>query len=408
MKCVLMNKNIAIMLIKYNTTFNIIEKIYEIYHIEYAPLSVFNAYNTKGASILKQTNEWFKGRGIPSWRKDLERLLEKLNVSSPEELLNKSYALSLSDQYWLKEENSDVKWQDINFFTNDFEYEAYLEASLDSSSNVTSSTDKAILRSPNNTTDGMLQKGWIIEKGKRVLVKGTYTQSREEPFNEWLASQISKRLGFNYCDYRVEWTDKTKLISKCENFVNDNEEIISAYDIFKSEKKPNNINDYEFYLRILEKHYVPDARKNVEDMFIVDYLMLNTDRHLKNFGIIRNVETLKWERTTPIFDTGQSMECDKYTNEINFSKGTGEFFSNTSKDYEDILKILGKDIVNIDIHALDGLSEEYRTLLLKYKDKMDINDKRIEKLVEGLNQRINKLETNIEKIQFDNFDDKDI
>ncbi len=408
MKCVLMNKNIAIMLIKYNTTFNIIEKIYEIYHIEYAPLSVFNAYNTKGASILKQTNEWFKGRGIPSWRKDLERLLEKLNVSSPEELLNKSYALSLSDQYWLKEENSDVKWQDINFFTNDFEYEAYLEASLDSSSNVTSSTDKAILRSPNNTTDGMLQKGWIIEKGKRVLVKGTYTQSREEPFNEWLASQISKRLGFNYCDYRVEWTDKTKLISKCDNFVNDNEEIISAYDIFKSEKKPNNINDYEFYLHILEKHHVPDARKNVEDMFIVDYLMLNTDRHLKNFGIIRNVETLEWERTTPIFDTGQSMECDKYTNEINFSKGIGKFFSNTSKDYEDILKTLGKDIVNIDIHALDGLSGEYRTLLLKYKDKMDINDKRIEKLVEGLNQRINKLETNIEKIQSDNFDDKDI
>ena len=408
MKCVLMNKNIAIMLIKYNTTFNIIEKIYEIYHIEYAPLSVFNAYNTKGASILKQTNEWFKGRGIPSWRKDLERLLEKLNVSSPEELLNKSYALSLSDQYWLKEENSDVKWQDINFFTNDFEYEAYLEASLDSSSNVTSSTDKAILRSPNNTTDGMLQKGWIIEKGKRVLVKGTYTQSREEPFNEWLASQISKRLGFNYCDYRVEWTDKTKLISKCDNFVNDNEEIISAYDIFKSEKKPDNINDYEFYLHILEKHHVPDARKNVEDMFIVDYLMLNTDRHLKNFGIIRNVETLKWERTTPIFDTGQSMECDKYTNEINFSKGIGKFFSNTSKDYEDILKTLGKDIVNIDIHALDGLSGEYRTLLLKYKDKMDINDKRIEKLVEGLNQRINKLETNIEKIQSDNFDDKDI
>lgn len=408
MKCVLMNKNIAIMLIKYNTTFNIIEKIYEIYHIEYAPLSVFNAYKTKGASILKQTNEWFKGRGIPSWRKDLERLLEKLKVSSPEELLNKSYALSLSDQYWLKEENSDVKWQDINFFTNDFEYEAYLEASLDSSSNATPSTDKAILRSPNNTTDGMLQKGWIIENGKRVLVKGTYTQSREEPFNEWLASQISKRLGFNYCDYRVEWTDKTKLISKCDNFVNDNEEIISAYDIFKSEKKPNNINDYEFYLHILEKHHVPDARKNVEDMFIVDYLMLNTDRHLKNFGIIRNVETLEWERTTPIFDTGQSMECDKYTNEINFSKGIGKFFSNTSKDYEDILKTLGKDIVNIDIHALDGLSGEYRTLLLKYKDKMDINDKRIEKLVEGLNQRINKLETNIEKIQSDNFDDKDI
>ena len=395
MKCILMNKNTAIMLVEYNTTFNGIENIYDIYNIEYAPLSISNANKTLGANLLKQINDWFKGRGIPSWRKDLEKLLEKLNVSSKEELLNKSYALSLSDQYWLKEENSNVKWQDINFFTNDFEYEAYLEASLDSSSSLTTSKDKAILRSPNNTTDGMLQKGWIIENGKRILVKGTYTSSREEPFNEWLASQISKRLGFYYCNYFVEWTNKTKLISKCENFVSEDEEIISAYDVFKSEKKPNNINDYEFYIQILEKHNVLNARKNVEDMFILDYLMLNTDRHLKNFGVIRNVNTLEWVRTTPIFDTGQSMECDKYLDEINFSYGTGKFFTNTNKNYEDILKVIGKNIVNIDIHKLDGLCEEYHSLLEKYKDKLDMSDKRIEKLVSGLQQRIKKLESNI-------------
>ena len=402
MKCILMNKNTAIMLVEYNTTFNGIENIYDIYNIEYAPLSISNANKTLGANLLKQINDWFKGRGIPSWRKDLEKLLEKLNVSSPEELLNKSYALSLSDQYWLKEENSNVKWQDINFFTNDFEYEAYLEASLDSSSSLTTSKDKAILRSPNNTTDGMLQKGWIIENGKRILVKGTYTSSREEPFNEWLASQISKRLGFYYCNYFVEWTDKTKLISKCENFVSEDEEIISAYDVFKSEKKPNNINDYEFYIQVLEKHNVPNARKNVEDMFILDYLMLNTDRHLKNFGVIRNVNTLEWVRTTPIFDTGQSMECDKYLDEINFSYGTGKFFTNTNKNYEDILKVIGKNIVNIDIHKLDGLCEEYHSLLEKYKDKLDMSDKRIEKLVNGLQERIRRLENYIEKFKSSN------
>lgn len=396
MKCILMNKNTKIMLVEYNTTFNGIEKIYDIYNINYAPLSILNANNTLGTNLAKAVNEWFKGRGIPSWRKDLEKLLEKLNVSSKEELLNKSYALSLSDQYWLKEENSNVKWQDINFFTNDFEYEAYLEASLDSSSKLITSKDKAILRSPNNTTDGMLQKGWIIENGKRILVKGTYTSSREEPFNEWLASQISKRLGFYYCNYFVEWTDKTKLISKCENFVSEDEEIISAYDVFKSEKKPNNINDYEFYIQILEKNNVLNARKNVEDMFILDYLMLNTDRHLKNFGVIRNVNTLEWVRTTPIFDTGQSMECDKYLDKMNFSSGTGKFFTNTNKNYEDILKVIGKDIVNIDIHKLDGLCDEYRSLLEKYKDKLDISSKRIEKLVSGLQKRIIKLERNIE------------
>ncbi len=383
-----MNKNTEIMSLEYNTIFHIIEKIYDIYQIEYASLSIMNAYHTKNSNFVKQTNDWFKGRGIPSWRKDLERLLEKLNVSSTEELLNKSYALSLSDQYWLKEEKSTVQWKDINFFKNDFSYEAYLEAALDSSSATT--TDKAILRSPNNTTDGMLQKGWIIEDGKRVLVKGTYTQSNEELLNEWLASQICKRLGFYYCEYCIEWNEKTKFVSKCDDFIDENEEIISAYDIFQSEKKPNHINDYEFYISILEKHHVPNARKNVSDMFVVDYLMLNTDRHLKNFGVIRNVNTLEWVRTTPIFDTGQSMECDKYINEMNFVNGSGKSFTNTKKDYDDILKTIGT--IYIHPKQLDGLCDEYHDLLQQYKDKIDMSDKRIDKLVNGLNQRINKLE----------------
>ncbi len=390
MKCILMNKNQKILLIEYNS-YNVISQIYEIYNIEYAPLAVFNASKNKSFSLTKAVNDWFRSRGIPSWRKDLEKLLDKLGVSSSDELLNKSYGLSLSDQYWLKEVNSDVKWEDINFFTNDFEYEAYLDASLDSSSKSKISLDKNIFRSPNNTTDGMLQKGWIIENGKRVLVKGTYTSNKEEPINEYLASQICKRLDFDYCNYEVEWSDKTKLISKCNDFINENEELISAYDIYNSEKKPNNINDYEFYIQILEKHNVPNARENMENLFVLDYLMLNNDRHLKNFGVIRNVNTLKWERVAPIFDTGESMQCDKYTDEIYFSSGKGKFFSNTDKDYEDILKTIGKDILRIDLSKLKGICDDYRLILEKYQDKLDMSDKRKEKLVSGLDKRITKL-----------------
>ena len=385
------------MLIEYNS-YNVISKIYEIYNIEYAPLAVFNASKNRSSSLTKTVNDWFRGRGIPSWRKDLEKLLDKLGVSSSDELLNKYYGLSLSDQYWLKDVNSAVKWEDINFFTNDFEYEAYLDASLDSSSKSIVSLDKNIFKSPNNTTDGMLQKGWIIESGKRVLVKGTYTSNKEEPINEYLASQICKRLGFDYCNYEVEWSDKTKLISKCNDFINENEELISAYDIYNSEKKSNNISDYEFYIQILEKHNVPNARENMENLFILDYLMLNNDRHLKNFGIIRNVNTLKWEKVAPIFDTGESMQCDKYTDEINFSSGKGKFFSNTDKDYEDILKIIGKNILRVDLSKLKGICDDYRLILEKYQDKLDMSDKRKEKLVSGLNKRITKLSEFISNI----------
>lgn len=400
MQCILMNKNTPVLSMEYDAKHNFVKRIDEIYNIDYAPLAIINAVNNKSLSMQKEADKWFRGRGIPSWRKDLTVLLERLNVTYPEELLNKSYALSLSDQYWLKEENGSVVWENINFFTNDFEYKAYLNAALDSksaSSAISASED--LLKSPNNTTDGMLQKAWIIEDGKRILVKGTYTNNHEEPFNEWLASRICERLNIPYCDYEVELMDNSILVSKCENFITEDEEIVTAYDIFKSEKKANNINDYDFYVQILEKHHVPDARKNVANMFAVDYIIKNFDRHLKNFGVIRNVNTLEWIRTTPVFDTGESMECDKFFNDFNFFSGTGKFFSNPSKDYDDILQTVSKDLGAIDTSKLKGLADEYRAMLESYKDKIDMSDRRIDGLVYGLELRIKKIERTLEPIR---------
>lgn len=135
------------MTIDFNHLLNMTDDILEINNIEYAPFSINNAYNSKTENILKVTNNWFKGRGIPSWRKDLEKLLERLNISSNEQLLNKAYGLSLSYQYWLKAFDDN----------NDFVYETYLESSLDSSTSH-KHLDPSVLKLSNNTTDGVLQK----------------------------------------------------------------------------------------------------------------------------------------------------------------------------------------------------------------------------------------------------------
>ncbi|NBK96524.1 MAG: hypothetical protein EOM50_00645 [Erysipelotrichia bacterium] len=385
MKSYLMNKNNEVAFIEFNTTTISIDKVYNMINIQFAPLSIENAYNNRSKSLVKELNGWFKGRGIPSWRKDVEKLLRNLKVKTTDELLNKAYALSLSDQYWIKEENSTIQWKDINFFENDFEYKAFLQASLNDSS-----SNRPDLKSPNNTTDGKLQKAWVIEDGKRVLVKGTYTASRQEPINEWLTSQICKRLGFQYCPYEIDIIDD-KIISRCDNFVSSNEEIVSAYDVFNSKKKSNNINDDQHYLSILQKHNVPNAQEDLENMFIIDYLTMNTDRHMKNFGVIRNVETLLWERVTPIFDTGQSMNCHELTRNINFNDGEGKFFSNTNKKFSTYLSNISS-LERIDISKLNGLDMEFNQTLKKYQDYTEMTNDRIKILTEGLSKRIKSLQ----------------
>lgn len=384
MKCILMNKNKEVALIELDEKNNV-DKIYEIYNIDYAPLSLKTATENKAINNEKALNDWFRGRGIPSWRKDLEKLIEKLNIASPDEILNKSYALSLSDQYWLKEEKQfNLKWEDINFFTNDFEYKGYLEVSL-SSSDLNENID---LRSPNNTTDGMLQKAWVIENGKRVLIKGTYFPSRQEPINEWLVSEICKKLKIDSCEYFID-VNNNKIISKCVDFINENEEIISAYDIFMSKKKRNNMNDLEHYISILEENGIENAREQVEDMIFIDYLVMNIDRHLKNFGVIRNVETLKWERVTPVFDTGECMQCDKLVREMNFVDGKCKFFTDTNKKFSDLLKY-----VNIERYAIQDLQEIpdlYKQKLMEFKTYTEMTDERIESLYKGLEMRIENI-----------------
>lgn len=386
MKTYLMNKDIAVAYIEFNTTTISIDKIYNVLSIAYAPLSLKNAHANKSKSLTKELNDWFKGRGIPSWRKDVERLLQNLGIKTRDELLNKAYALSLSDQYWLKEENSTVKWKDINFFENEFTYKAFLDASLNDSS-----SKRPDLKSPNNTTDGMLQKAWIIENNKRILVKGTYTASRQEPINEWLASQICQRLGFDHCSYEINILDD-KIVSKCDNFISSDEEIMCAYDIYNSEKKDNNTNDYQHYIHILQEHNVVNAKMNVENMLIVDYLTMNTDRHMKNFGVIRNVKSLKWDRVTPIFDTGQSMNCHELTKNINFNDGVGKFFNNTNKKFSTYLMNIS-NFDRIQTSKLEGLDVAYAQVLKQYQEYTEMSDERIQKLIKGCRQRIDLLKS---------------
>ena len=45
-------------------------------------------------------------------------------------------------------------------------------------------------------------------------------------------------------------------------------------------------------------------------MILLDYLIMNVDRHLNNLGIIRDVNTLRWLRVAPIFDSGEAMNID--------------------------------------------------------------------------------------------------
>lgn len=274
--------------------------------------------------------------------------------------MNKAFGLSLSDQYWLNPVSMPMKWDDINFFDHDFNSQDYLEATFE---NKVLDTHKVDFYTPNNTSDGMLKKAWIVGKHKkRYLLKGSYNQKQMEPFNEVLASMICKVLNIDYVSYTIEVRNHT-LLSKCECFIDKDTEFISAYAILKYSgiSFTNQCGFYEEYVSILEKNGIKDVEEKLAKMFILDYIIVNKDRHLGDFGVIRNVNTLKWQDIAPNFDSGQAMYSQK---EVDFDT----IYNKAIKD---------KDV------------------FIDFKKLYKVADERIEVLYHGLKLRIQKLEERV-------------
>ena len=153
MQVYLMNKDTDVMKLEFLEDKNLFSKVINIKNIYYAPLFIYKTYQNN-KDVLTEVNKWFKGRNIPIWRDDLFYLLKRLDVKTNDELLMKSYALSLSDQYWIKPCNSNLKYKDINFFENNFGYSDFLDITFSESY----IKRKINLMTPNNTTDGRLKK----------------------------------------------------------------------------------------------------------------------------------------------------------------------------------------------------------------------------------------------------------
>lgn len=395
MKCILMNKNTEVLVAEYNTVSKFFDKIIEVRNIEYAPYILKSFYlkdDFNNNPFRTNLSEWFKGRGIPSWRDKLDLLLHRLNIDTPTELLDKAFGLSLSDQYWIKPYDSSIKYDDINFFDNDFNYSEFLEASL--SINSKTIKKETSLKTPNNTTDGMLKKAWIIENNTRYLLKGGYKNEILQPFNEVLASEICKRLGFNHVPYTID-TYKDIVVSKCPCFITKDTELITAYQIKNNMKRYDTEEDYEEYVKKLEENRIKNAREKIENMYILDFLIMNEDRHLNNFGIIRDVNTLKWLDVAPIFDNGMSLNINYYDEDELIISGHGRLFYEL-KPFDEIIKLV-RDIKRIDISKLDNIPEYFDDLLHKYQHITHISDKRINRLCILLNRQINKLKKIIEE-----------
>ena len=312
-------------------------------------------YGTASRDILDRISmkEWWTGRSIPSRRSGIRDVLEQLEIPDVMPLVLKSMGMSLSDHYWIRPIGSDITWKEVNFFDNPFS-----EEMGDILFGRKEATWEQEMSSPDSTTNGMLKKRWCIIGDKRCLVKAGTRPFAQEPYNEVIASRITDLLGIPHVKYSLMWEGKEPC-SVCGNMVDVNTELVPAARASSVIDRRNDERFYDHYVRACDSMGV-DITPSLDRMIVLDYLIVNTDRHRNNFGIIRNADTLEWIGAAPLFDNGTSLMHDVLTEDISPNNvGECKPFGRTFEEQIDMVSSFDW----IDADAIDSIPSIVREVL---------------------------------------------
>ena len=219
MEYTLMHKNIPVLEIDLDEAPSSVQRIGNVYHPEHLPLGTASKHSEVDRAAL---NAWWIDRSIPASRNGVRRALETLDLPNTQMLLTRCFGLSLSDQYWVKPQGSDLQWERINFFTNPF--------SEDIGNVLLGKATYHIdfnFHSPDNTSDGFLKKRWKIIDGKRCLLKAGSNPFMQQPFNGVVVTIVARRLDIPHVPYTLLWDDGIPY-SVCEDFITPDTELVSA------------------------------------------------------------------------------------------------------------------------------------------------------------------------------------
>ena len=230
-------------------------------------------------------------RQAPKHRKHIKELLERYGCDDLEGFLRVTHALSLNDTFWVKESNSDLCWDSVSLYQNEFD-QLVSEAAFDG---VISETDLSST-SPEFGTDGYYAKCWVRDEGGIWLYKSGSGLHVIEPVSEFLVSQLAQRVCPNAVQYDLELYHD-KLVSKCPLFTTEATGLAKASAVFRGEQTIPRLLDYCQAL---------GSDGDFRRMCVLDALTLNPDRHYGNFGFLFDNQTMAIVGMAPVFDNNRA------------------------------------------------------------------------------------------------------
>ena len=207
-----------------------------------------------------------------------------------------------------------------------------------------------------NNYKGSEKKKTLIYDGKKYLVKfpdpirekNKNISYINNAFSEYIGSNIFKMVGFptqNTIIGVYKYNEKKKIVCACEDFTNSNKVLYEFENLALSTNPDKKIEtELTDILNVLDENNIiniPKIREKFWDMFVIDSLIGNTDRHNGNWGFLVDIKTNKIE-FAPIYDCGSCL--------------------NPMIDDDEIKKLQDNDIKNLAINCYSCLKENSKKI----------------------------------------------
>lgn len=207
-------------------------------------------------------------------------------------------AVSVLDNYWVKEASSNLRWEDVNIRKVPLNESIRLIALHGKSASV-----QGPMNTPELTTHGAYAKAWCRHEDGLWLYKKGHNGNTESRI-EVMVSNLLDKTNARHCHYEAG-EDDGHYVCMCPVMTNDNLSILSGTD-FNTYCNRNGLNFMQEILKIDSNGFYT--------MWIVDYLIANRDRHGGNWGLYYNPDTLEFISTHPLYDHNNAFDIEWMSN----------------------------------------------------------------------------------------------
>lgn len=222
-----------------------------------------------------------------------------------------------------------------------------------------------------STSKGMLYKCIGNMDGKKVFIKtGTKLKNRFsilEPVSEVIASEIIGKFNIGCAvntlnKMRLPGFSEEIIVNISENFLKDNESLMSIRSILGNTSREN------IYDKVIA--IIPNFKVDIDRMIVIDFLINNIDRHLRNFSVVnRDGEIIKF---APLYDHGLSLYGDIQDFELGQDdKETWEMIDECKpfceSHYKQLELIGDVNLPKIPLEELFEIIDKYKEYLSEYR-----------------------------------------